>query len=63
MKYRSFRICMLTSLPMKKITIADDVDVVIVPGDTCEGVLGAFEHLREIVPLHIPIVIVDRATS
>jgi Icc-related predicted phosphoesterase len=42
--------------PVKKITIADDVDVVIVPGDTCEGVLQAFEHLRKIVPLHIPIV-------
>lgn len=42
--------------PVKKITIADDVDVVIVPGDTCEGALLAFEHVRRIVPLHIPIV-------
>jgi Icc-related predicted phosphoesterase len=42
--------------PVKKITVADDVDVVIVAGDTCEGVLRAFEHLREIVPLHVPIV-------
>jgi len=42
--------------PVKKITIADDVDVVVVAGDTCERVLRAFEHLREIVPLHIPIV-------
>ena len=42
--------------PVKKITIADDVDAVIVPGDTCEGALRAFEHLREIVPLHVPIV-------
>jgi Icc-related predicted phosphoesterase len=42
--------------PVKKITIADNVDVVVVPGDTCEGVLRAFEHLRKIVPLHIPIV-------
>lgn len=41
---------------VKKITIADDVDVVIVAGDTCEGVLHAFEYLRKIVPLHIPIV-------
>ena len=41
--------------PVKKITIADDVDVVVVAGDTCERVLRAFEHLREIVPLHIPI--------
>src|SRR5882757_8413815 len=42
--------------PVKKITIGDDVDAVIVPGDTCEGALRAFEHLREIVPLHVPIV-------
>jgi Icc-related predicted phosphoesterase len=41
---------------VKKITIAADVDVVLVAGDTCERVLRAFEHLREIVPLHIPIV-------
>lgn len=27
-------------------------------GDTCEGVLRAFEHLRRIVPTHIPIVMV-----
>lgn len=44
--------------PVKKITIADDVDAVIVPGDTCEGVLRAFEQLRKIVPVHIPIVMV-----
>ena len=42
--------------PSKKITIADDVDAVVVAGDTCEGVLRTFEHLRKIVPLHIPIV-------
>src|SRR5258708_34087425 len=42
--------------PVKKITIGDDVGAVIVPGDTCEGALRAFERLREIVPLHVPIV-------
>src|ERR1700724_1788061 len=42
--------------PVKEITIADGVDVVVVAGDTCEGVLRAFEHLRRIVPLPIPIV-------
>jgi Icc-related predicted phosphoesterase len=42
--------------PVKKITSADDVDVAVVAGDTCEGVLHAFEHLRRIVPIHIPIV-------
>ncbi len=30
----------------------------IVAGDTCEGVLRAFEHLRRIVPMHIPIIMV-----
>jgi Icc-related predicted phosphoesterase len=44
--------------PMKKITVAADVDLVIVAGDTCEGVLRAFEHLRRFVPMHIPIVMV-----
>ena len=36
----------------------DGVDVVIVAGDTCEGVLKAFKHLRQIVPAHIPIILV-----
>ncbi len=44
--------------PIKKITIANDVDLVIVAGDTCEGALKAFEHLRRLVPIHIPIVMV-----
>jgi Icc-related predicted phosphoesterase len=43
---------------IKPITISADVDLVIVAGDTCEGVLRAFERLRRIVPLHIPIVMV-----
>lgn len=44
--------------PIKKITIVNGVDVVVVAGDTCEGALKAFEHLRRIVPLKIPIVMV-----
>jgi Icc-related predicted phosphoesterase len=44
--------------PSKKITIMDGVDLVIVAGDTCEGVLKSFEHLRGIVPMHIPILMV-----
>ncbi|MEH2506383.1 Icc-related predicted phosphoesterase [Bradyrhizobium sp. AZCC 1578] len=44
--------------PIKPITIMPGVDLVIVAGDTCEGVLRAFEHLRRIVPMHIPIVMV-----
>lgn len=43
---------------LKPIMIAADVDVVVVAGDTCEGVLRAFEHLRRIVPIHVPIVMV-----
>src|ERR1700745_1477447 len=44
--------------PIKPITIRDGVDLVIVAGDTCEGALRAFEHLRRIVPVSIPIVMV-----
>jgi Icc-related predicted phosphoesterase len=44
--------------PIKPITIVPGVDLVIVAGDTCEGVLRAFEHLRRIVPMDIPIVMV-----
>lgn len=43
---------------LKPIRIAADVGAVIVAGDTCEGVLRAFEHLRRIVPMHIPIIMV-----
>jgi hypothetical protein len=44
--------------PIKPIAIMPGVDLVIVAGDTCEGALRAFEHLRRIVPMHIPIVMV-----
>jgi Icc-related predicted phosphoesterase len=44
--------------PIKPITIMPGVDLVIVAGDTCEGALRAFDHLRRIVPLHIPILMV-----
>jgi Icc-related predicted phosphoesterase len=43
---------------IKPITIVDGVNLVIVAGDTCEGVLRAFERLRRFVPAHIPIVMV-----
>ena len=56
MKLQIFSDLHVDVAPVKKITIADDLDVVIVPGDTCEGVLRAFEHLRRIVPMPIPIV-------
>ena len=41
---------------VKPISIAEGVDVVVVPGDVCEGVREAFIELREFVPLEIPIV-------
>jgi len=44
--------------PIKPITIMPGVDLVIVAGDTCEGALRAFEYLRRIVPMPIPIVMV-----
>jgi hypothetical protein len=44
--------------PIKPIAIADNVDLVIVAGDTCEGALCAFEHLRRIVPMSTPIAMV-----
>jgi Icc-related predicted phosphoesterase len=44
--------------PARKISIAEGVHCVIVAGDTCEGVLRAFEHLRRIVPIDIPIMMV-----
>jgi Icc-related predicted phosphoesterase len=44
--------------PIKKISIVDGIDLVIVAGDTCEGGLRAFESLRRIVPVQIPILMV-----
>ncbi|MGO4509306.1 metallophosphoesterase [Bradyrhizobium sp. 2TAF36] len=45
-------------LPIKHIVLAEGIDVVVVAGDTCEGARRAFERLRQIVPLAIPIVMV-----
>ena len=44
--------------PIKTITVAEDIDAVVVAGDTSEGALHAFERLRQIVPLRLPIVMV-----
>jgi hypothetical protein len=44
------------AFPHKKISIHPDVDAVVVPGDTCQGVRNAFVALRRIVPERIPIV-------
>jgi len=58
MKIQIFSDLHLDVAAIKPITIGDNVDAVIVAGDTCEGALRAFEHLRRIVPLHIPVVMV-----
>jgi hypothetical protein len=44
--------------PVKPITILPGVDLVIVAGDTCESAIRAFEYLRRVVPMHIPIAMV-----
>lgn len=58
MKIQIFSDLHLDVRPIKPIMIMTGVDFVIVAGDTCEGVLRAFEHLRRTVPLHIPIAMV-----
>ncbi|MBS4004939.1 MAG: metallophosphoesterase [Afipia sp.] len=58
MKIQTFSDLHLDVARIKPITIQEGVDLVIVAGDTCEGVLKAFEHLRRIVPMVIPIVMV-----
>jgi hypothetical protein len=58
MKLQIFSDLHLDVAPLKPITIAENVDVVVIAGDTCEGAVRAFEHLRRIVPLAIPIVMV-----
>jgi hypothetical protein len=41
--------------PSRAITIAEDIDVVIVAGDTCRGAHNAFVALRRFVPELVPI--------
>ena len=42
----------------KPLTIGAGVDVVVVAGDTCQGAQAAFAHIRHIVPMHIPVVMI-----
>jgi hypothetical protein len=58
MKLQIFSDLHLDVAPLKPITIAESVDAVIVAGDTWEGAVRTFEHLRWIVPVAIPIVMV-----
>ena len=44
--------------PPKPITVAPDIDAVVVAGDVCQGAEHGFDFVRRIVPLHIPIVAV-----
>jgi Calcineurin-like phosphoesterase len=41
---------------IKPVVVHDDVDVVAVAGDTCQGVVNGFTALRRFVPERIPIV-------
>ncbi|MBR1237134.1 metallophosphoesterase [Bradyrhizobium sp. AUGA SZCCT0177] len=58
MKIQIFSDLHIDVYPIKPITVVPGVDLVIVAGDVCEGLLRAFEHLRRIVPMDIPIVMV-----
>jgi Icc-related predicted phosphoesterase len=42
--------------PIKPIAIGEEVDAVVVAGDTCQGVRNAFIALRRIVPERVPII-------
>jgi Icc-related predicted phosphoesterase len=44
--------------PPRPITIAPNIDAVVVAGDTCEGAEHGFAFLRGIVPLQVPIIAV-----
>lgn len=44
--------------PPKPITIAPDIDAVVMAGDTRQGAEPGFAFLRRIVPMHVPIIAV-----
>jgi Icc-related predicted phosphoesterase len=44
--------------PPRPITMAPDIDAVVVAGDTCEGAEHGFAWLRGIVPMQLPIIAV-----
>src|ERR1700748_2423155 len=45
-------------LAPRPITVAPDIDAVVVAGDTCEGAEAGFAFLRGIVPMQVPIIAV-----
>lgn len=58
MKIQVFSDLHLDVAPIKRITVSNDVDAVVVAGDTCQGVRNAFIALRRIVPERIPVIMV-----
>jgi Icc-related predicted phosphoesterase len=58
MKIQTFSDLHVDVFPTKAISVAEDVNAVVVAGDTCEGASHAFEHLRRIVPMQVPIIMV-----
>ncbi|MEH2470516.1 Icc-related predicted phosphoesterase [Nitrobacteraceae bacterium AZCC 2161] len=58
MKLQIFSDLHLDAAVTKPIVLADAIDAVVVAGDTCQGSVQAFEALRRIVPLEVPIIMV-----
>jgi Icc-related predicted phosphoesterase len=58
MKIQIFSDLHVDVAPIEPVPIMPGVDLVIVAGDTCEGVLHAFDYLRKIVAVQIPILMV-----
>lgn len=53
-----FQILRADVRPTKPITVAPDIDAVVVAGDVCEGAQRGFATARRIVPVQIPVVCV-----
>ena len=58
MKFQVFSDLHADVAAIKPITVAPDIDVVIVAGDTCQGAERGFDFMRRIVPMHVTIVAV-----
>jgi Icc-related predicted phosphoesterase len=58
MRFQVFSDLHADVLPPRPITMAPDIDAVVVAGDTCEGAEAGFAFLRGIVPMQVPIIAV-----
>src|SRR5260221_2606410 len=58
MRLQIFSDLHLDAATAKSIAVADTVDAVVGAGDTCQGAVQAFQALRRLVPIHVPIVMV-----